>query len=36
MPNDLTPWEIVYQNAKRWLSAGYFEVLAEDMRTIFR
>jgi|ERR1700677_471293 len=34
MPNDLPPWEIVYQQAQRWLRAGRFEVLAEDLRII--
>src|SRR5438045_8224558 len=23
MPNDLPPWEVVYQQSQRWLSAGY-------------
>jgi transposase len=36
MPNDLPPWEIVYQQARRWLSAGCFEALAEDLRVILR
>lgn len=36
MPNDLPPWEIVYQQARRWLRAGCFEALAEDLRTILR
>jgi transposase len=36
MPNDLPPWEIVYQQAQRWLRAGCFEALAEDLRTILR
>jgi transposase len=36
MPNDLPPWEIVYQQAQRWLTAGCFEALAEDLRTILR
>src|SRR5271166_859202 len=36
MPNDLPPWEIVYQQAQRWLSAGCFEALAEDLRVILR
>jgi len=34
MPNDLPPWEIVYQQAQRWLRAGCFEALAEDLRAI--
>ena len=36
MPNDLPPWEIVYQQAQRWLRAGCFETLAEDLRTLLR
>jgi transposase len=36
MPNDLPPWEIVYQQAQRWLCAGCFEALAEDLRTLLR
>lgn len=36
MPNDLPPWEIVYQQAQRWLRAGCFEDLAEDLRTVLR
>lgn len=36
MPNDLPPWEIVYQQAQRWLRAGCFEALAEDLRTVLR
>jgi transposase len=36
MPNDLPPWQIVYQQAQRWLRAGCFEALAEDLRAILR
>lgn len=36
MPNDLPPWEMVYQQARRWLKAGCFEALAEDLRTLLR
>jgi transposase len=36
MPNDLPPWEIVYQQAQRWMRAGCFEALAEDLRTLLR
>jgi transposase len=36
MPNDLPPWEIVYQQARRWLRAGCFEALAEDLRVLLR
>ena len=36
MPNDLPPWEIVHQQAQRWLRAGCFETLAEDLRIVLR
>jgi transposase len=36
MPNDLPPWEIVYQQAQRWLRAGCFAALAEDLRMPLR
>ena len=36
MPNDLPPWPAVYQQAQRWLTAGCFEALAEDLRAVLR
>lgn len=36
MPNDLPPWEIVCQEAQRWLRAGCFAALAEDLHTVLR
>ena len=36
MPNDLPPWPAVYQQAQRWLAAGCFEALAEDLRAVLR
>jgi transposase len=36
MPNDLPPWEIVYQQAQRWLAAGVFEALVHDLRVLLR
>jgi transposase len=36
MPNDLPPWAAVYQQAQRWLAAGCFERLAEDLRAVLR
>ena len=36
MPHDLPPWFVVYQQAQRWLSAGCFEQLAEDLRAVLR
>jgi transposase len=36
MPNDLPPWSAVYQQSQRWLSAGCFETLAQDLRAVLR
>ena len=36
MPDDLPPWFAVYQQSQRWLAAGVFEVLAQDLRAVLR
>src|SRR5215212_6967668 len=36
MPNDLPPWETVYQQAQRWLVASVFETMADDLRELLR
>jgi transposase len=36
MPNDLPPWEAVYQQTQRWLKAGVFDAMVSDLRTILR
>lgn len=36
MPNDLPPWEMVYQQTQRWLKAGVFEAIVHDVRTLLR
>lgn len=36
MPNDLPPWFAVYQQSQRWLSAGVFDALAQDLRAVLR
>ncbi len=36
MPHDLPPWAAVYQQAQRWLAAGCFEHLADDLRVVLR
>jgi transposase len=36
MPNDLPSWEVVYQQAQRWLRAGVFESLVRDLRELLR
>lgn len=36
LPNDLPPWEAVYQQTQRWLNAGVFETLVNDLRQLLR
>ena len=36
MPNDLPPWPVVYQQTRRWIRAGCFEVMVEDLRLLLR
>ena len=36
MPNDLPPWTAVQQQTQRWLRAGCFEAIAEDLRLLLR
>jgi transposase len=36
MPNDLPPWFSIYQQARRWLAAGVFETLSQDLRAVLR
>ena len=36
MPNDLPPWHAVYDQAQRWLRAGCFEMLVQDLRAVLR
>jgi transposase len=36
LPHDLPPWTAVYQQARRWLSAGVFEAITHDLRVITR
>ncbi len=36
MPHDLPPWSIVYQQAQRWLKAGCFEAIVNDLRAVLR
>lgn len=36
MPNDLPPWEMVYQQTQRWLKAGVFEAIVHDLRMLLR
>lgn len=36
MAHDLPPWSAVYQQTRRWVRAGCFETLAEDLRALLR
>ncbi len=36
MPNDLPPWNVVYQQTQRWIRARCFEILVEDLRMLLR
>ena len=36
LPNDLPPWEAVYQQTRRWLEAGVFEAMVHDLREVLR
>ncbi len=36
MPNDLPPWPAVYQQWQRWVRAGCFEAMVQDLRVILR
>lgn len=36
MPHDLPPWHTVYQQTRRWLEAGVFEMMVHDLRALMR
>jgi len=36
LPNDLPPWAAVYQQTQRWLKAGVFEAMVQDLRRLLR
>jgi transposase len=36
MPHDLPPWSVVYQQTQRWLKAGVFEAIVDDLRALLR
>jgi transposase len=36
MPNDLPPWEAVYQQTRRWLRADVFEAMGHALRVVLR
>jgi transposase len=36
LPGDLPPWPAVYQQTRRWLAAGVFEMMVHDLRALLR
>ena len=36
IPHDLPPWNVVYQQSRRWIKAGVFESLVHDLRAVLR
>lgn len=36
LPHDMPPWQAVYQQTRRWLSAGCFEAMVHDLRSVVR
>lgn len=36
IPHEFPPWEIVYQQTQRWLRAGVFEAMVQDLRLLLR
>src|SRR2546426_2528452 len=36
MAHDLPPWYSVYQQTQRWLKAGVFEAIVDDLRRLLR
>lgn len=36
LPHDLPPWSTVYQQTRRWMKAGCFEAIAQDLRRLLR
>jgi transposase len=36
MPHDFPPWPMVYQQTQRWIAAGVFEAMVQDLRELLR
>jgi transposase len=36
LPNDLPPWEAVFQQTQRWVAAGCFPAIVHDLRVLLR
>jgi transposase len=36
VPHDLPPWTAIYQQTQRWIKAGVFEAMVDDLRMMLR
>ena len=36
LPHDFPPWAAVYQQSQRWIEAGSFEMIVDDLRELLR
>jgi transposase len=36
LPHELPPWPVVYQQTQRWIAAGCFEAIVQDLRVLVR
>src|SRR3990170_4247171 len=36
VPHDLPPWHTVYQQTQRWVRAGCFQAMVDDLRMVLR
>jgi transposase len=36
IPNDLPPWQMIYQQSQHWIKAGVFENMVHDLRAVLR
>ena len=36
LPKDFPPWQMVYQQTRRWIAAGCFEAIVHDLRAVLR
>jgi len=36
MPTNLPPWTVVYQQTRRWVNAGVFQRIVDDLRVLLR
>jgi len=36
LPTNFPPWDAVYQQTQRWLRAGRFKAMTDDLRSIIR